>query len=56
MGPQGEMGPQGPAGPQGIPGEQGPQGEDGFGYEQVFIATKTNSAPAIPSESVKEVD
>lgn len=31
-------------------------GDDGFGYEQVFIATKTNSAPAIPSQSVKEVD
>ena len=29
-------------------------GDDGFGYEQVFIATKINSAPAIPSESKME--
>ena len=31
-------------------------GDDGFGYEQIFISTLTNDAPAIPSQSVKEVD
>lgn len=29
-------------------------GDDGFGYEQVFIATKINNAPTIPSESKME--